>query len=1839
MNHSSRSMARILTLGALLASAAACTVNESGNIPCTNNDNCPADYPTCSAGGFCVPSGTFRSVQLSAGDGQSGVVGAPLATKLTVKALDSNNNPFQGAPISWTVGSGGGSLSAASSTTGPDGTASVTATLGTLVGTNTFSAQSTSASSTIPFTASSVPDVAARFTVSGSSTAVAGAPASYVVTALDRFGNVATGFTGTVAFASTDPRATPPPSHTFTAADKGVYSVPVTFLAAQSTNLSVSSGALVGEQDAIVVSPNVPALFLVTGATSTVAGTQQQYTITVQDAFQNTETAYLGTVTLSSADPQFGAPQQVVFAAADKGVRKVTGTLKTAGAQALNLSGGGVSGVFTVNVLPAGATSLKLTGLGTANVPIAQAYTVDALDPFQNTATGYLGAVHFTSLDPLAQLPADYTFLATDRGHASFQVAFGTTGSTTLTVTDKADGALTSSLPVSVSPGPPSALKVTGPGAGIAGIAGTFVVTALDVKGNPAPSYTGTVTFSSTDSQIAINPSSYTFKSADAGIHPFTVTFKTSGGQTLTAKDAAVPLASPALPVQVGPNVAVSFTVAGFPQSNTAGVVSPFTVTAKDAYTNIATGYAGTVHFTTTNGNSTLPSDYTFVPTTATSTGDGGQRSFSAALKTAGQGFVLTAQDTAPLSTITGSETGIGVFAAGTASFQFTGVTSPQVATIAVPFTLTALDAFGNTATSCTSTVQFSTNNANSTVPADYTFVGADSGIHFFAGTAQGNSLIFGTASASSTTVTAVDAANAALTGSVTGITVNPATAAYFTVQGFPANSQAGSTGSVQVVAYDKKGNQATNYVGTVNLTTNNASSTLPASHQFTGSDHGSFTFTNVALFAASASSTIYATDSAASKITGNQTGIVTTPAGANKVAFIQQPSDTTSQQPITPPVTVAVQDRYGNQVTTSGTLVTASIATNPGGGALGGTTATSTVSGLATFNTLSINKVGTGYTLGAASAGLGPATSAPFNINFGSAASLAFATVSNTTSAQAFVPAVQVSVVDGAGNTVTNSAATVTVGIGTNPAAGTLSGVNSKPAVNGVATFDAISIDKASAGYTLSASSTNPSLGPVASNTFTVAPGQVRSLVVLTDVASSWVSQATSTPVRFKLLDQNLNVAYNTTSTVSVQLGFSSGTNNGALLAGTTATSTVAGIATFDNLNVDKVSTSSDPHYYLAASTVINGGTYSTPTATFVVTPGPQRKLAFGTQPQSGPAGTLASFTVNVLDNAGNLATSATSTVSLGVASGPGSLSGSTSAAPSGGVATFSSAALTKAGTYTLNANAGLTNVPVSSPFTISGATPAKLAFNPAPPVSVQSLAQFGATVQILDQFNNLTNSGATVLLQLSGGTGSFVAGSTSVGASSGTAAFTGLEIDKTGTYTVTATSTTSGISSTSAAVTVTPGAPSLLAFTSQPLSTSSLAKIDLGSGGVQVTVQDQSQNLVGSGIPVTVALGGTSAGGATLGGTKIQNTNILGVATFADLTIDKAANNYQLSATSTNGAGPLLSAGFNIGAGSAAKLVFTTQPLASYQAGQSVSVVVAIEDSSGNPVSTATSMVTLKPTAGSFSGLGPTQTTAGQVSFAPVASTVGLGLQLGTTNTTSLANQTSSAFDVTVGPPGGLAFVSQPPSVATSSTMGSFTVQLQDGFGNTLAQPGVSISATSTSCGTETFAGTTTATTDSSGIATFNNLQFSGTSTASCQITVSGNLGAYSAVSSVFSVYGTADHLVFKKQPASSITHGTTFATAAGQLSDGTGVPDVQVVDALNSVVANSSLSITLSLSGGGGSPVTLTGTNPLTATNGDATFSDLGVSSSGNKTTYKINANAPGMAQVQSASFNVN
>jgi FKBP-type peptidyl-prolyl cis-trans isomerase 2 len=511
--------------------------------------------------------------------------------------------------------------------------------------------------------------------------------------------------------------------------------------------------------------------------------------------------------------------------------------LKTAGSQgvtATDTATGTITGSATGIAVSAAATSqLSVTAVSGTTAGSSFSVGVTALDAYGNLTSAYAGTVHFTSSDGQAVLPANYAFVAGDHGAHTFSgVVLKTAGTQGVTATDTAHGTITGSATgIAVSAAAASVIGVAGfPQTATAGSSASVTVTVLDAYGNPATGYHGTVQFTSSDSQAAL-PANYTFTATDAGEHTFTgVVLKTAGTQRITATDTAThSITGSQTGIAVSAAAASQFTVTAV-SSTIAGSSFNVVVTAFDPYGNVATGYRGTVQFTSSDSKAVLPANYTFTAT------DAGTHTFSGVvLKTAGSRSI-TATDTAHGS-ITGSATGIAVSAAATSQFSVTAVASTTAGS-SFSVTVTALDAYGNIAAGYLGTVHFTSSDGKAVLPANYTFTAGDAGTHTFSG------VVLKTAGNQS--ITATDTAHGSITGSAS-IAVSAAAATTLLVIA-PSSVSSGVAFSVTVEAVDAYGNIATGYLGTVHFTSSDGKAVLPANYTFTSGDQGVHTFT-VTLF------------------------------------------------------------------------------------------------------------------------------------------------------------------------------------------------------------------------------------------------------------------------------------------------------------------------------------------------------------------------------------------------------------------------------------------------------------------------------------------------------------------------------------------------------------------------------------------------------------------------------------------------------------------------------------------------------------------------------------------------------------------------------------------------------------------------------------------------------------------------------------------------------------------------------------------------------------------------------------------------------------------------------
>ena len=727
---------------------------------------------------------------------------------------------------------------------------------------------------------------ATHFVVSSTPTSVvAGGSATFTVTAEDVNNNIASSYTGTVAFSSSDTAATLPANSTLSA---GVGVFTATLKTAGTQTLSATdtvTSSLTGASSPIAVTSGATSHFAFSTPSSVSAGTGFTFTVTAEDQFNNLTTGYTGTVAVSSTDSAASlVPPSSTLAA---GVGTFSATLITAGNQTLTARDT-VAATLTgaskaIAVSPTAATHLVLGGVpATIGAGTGFTLTVTAEDQFNNTATSYTGTVALTTGDTAATLVPSSKALTS--GSGTFRVTFETSGTQVLTATDTHTSSLTAvSNPIAVSSAGVThyALSST-PSSTTAGASFNLTVTAEDTFNNIVTAYSGTVVLSSTDTAASLVPSVSTLT---GGVGVFTITLKTPGSQTVTARDEVVTgLTATTSAITVSVGAVTHFAVTGAPSSLTAGTAFGFTVTAQDAFNNTVGGYSGTVVLSSSDPAAV------FVP--ARSVLLNGQGIFNVTLKTAGT-QTLTAQDSVS-STVVGTSGPIAVHAGAATHYLIAGTPSSLNAGTPFAFTVTAQDAFNNTVSGYAGTVRFSSNDTGATLPPASTL---SAGVGTFSAT-----LI----TAGSRTLTAADTVTSSIASTSSPITVLAGVATRFSVN-VPGSITAGQLLVFTVTAQDRYNNTATGYTGTVAFTTTASQAVLSDPSTLT---NGVGVFGGVLKTAGN--QTIFATDSVASTLTGASGTIVVSPAALQRL-MVTGPAGAGEGTPFS--ITVTAVDQYGNAV------------------------------------------------------------------------------------------------------------------------------------------------------------------------------------------------------------------------------------------------------------------------------------------------------------------------------------------------------------------------------------------------------------------------------------------------------------------------------------------------------------------------------------------------------------------------------------------------------------------------------------------------------------------------------------------------------------------------------------------------------------------------------------------------------------------------------------------------------------------------------------------------------------------------------------------------------------
>ena len=953
-------------------------------------------------------------------------------------------------------------------------------------GSNTVTATDANATSVAGSATISVGDAGIdHFAVGAPASATAGSQITGItLTAQDLYDNTATSYpSGNHTITWSGPSISPAPaSHAPTLPTSTVSftggvsttSLSATLYFAGTNPLTASDGSGKTGSTMIAVGDAGIDHFLVGASGSATAGSQVTgITLTAQDVYDNTATSYANgnhAITWSgpsnSPAPASHAPALPTSTVSFNGgvsTTSLSATLYDAGSNTLTATdSSSKTGSATIAVVPTSPNQLVYTtqppATGTAGSALTN-FKVAVEDTYNNIeTTGNTGAGDTITLS-VASGPGSfnstsltYTNVAASNGTATFSgIYLDTAGSYTFKASDTQSGdtglaTATSSPATTIAPAAAASYTLSNvPTSVTAGSSFVPTITVKDAYGNVATNYTGTVHFTSTDSQASL-PANYTFTSGDNGVRTFTngVTFKTAPSQTFTATDtvnSGVTVTSSS--VTVNPAAAASYTLSNVPTSVTAGSSFVPTITVKDAYGNVATNYTGTVHFTSTDSQASLPANYTFT------SGDNGVRTFTngVTFKTA-PSQTFTATDTVN-SGVTVTSSSVTVNPAAAASYTLSNVPTSVTAGSSFVPTITVKDAYGNVATNYTGTVHFTSTDSQASLPANYTFTSGDNGVRTFT-----NGVTFKTAP--SQTFTATDTVNSGVTVTSSSVTVNPAGAASLSLSAASTTPTAGAGDNLTITALDPYGNTATGYsgsktlsftgastIGSFNPTVTNSTGTATA---FNASPNTAIAFTNgVASVSGSNNGVMVLYKAGAATIVvsdgtfNNGSGLPVTvgPASPNKLVYTTQPPASGTAGSALTTFKVAVEDTYGNIETTgsSGATdnITLSLATKPTGGAFSSLSSTYTnvaaSNGTSTFSSVALNDVGS-YTITASDTqagdtGLTTATSTPATvISAGTASKIAISSGSNqfTTVSTAFAAPLVALVTDSQGNPVSGA-------------------------------------------------------------------------------------------------------------------------------------------------------------------------------------------------------------------------------------------------------------------------------------------------------------------------------------------------------------------------------------------------------------------------------------------------------------------------------------------------------------------------------------------------------------------------------------------------------------------------------------------------------------------------------------------------------------------------------------------------------------------------------------------------------------------------------------------------
>jgi hypothetical protein len=314
---------------------------------------------------------------------------------------------------------------------------------------------------------------------------------------------------------------------------------------------------------------------------------------------------------------------------------------------------------------------------------------------------------------------------------------------------------------------------------------------------------------------------------------------------------------------------------------------------------------------------------------------------------------------------------------------------------------------------------------------------------------------------------------------------------------------------------------------------------------------------------------------------------------------------------------------------------------------------------------------------------------------------------------------------------------------------------------------------------------------------------------------------------------------------------------------------------------------------------------------------------------------------------------------------------------------------------------------------------TPTQVVFVGQPTNTSAGQPISAVSVAVEDVFGNVIPTASNIVSVFipSGSASGTLLGTTSKPAINGVATFGDLTISKTGGYAFQASSPGLSTPRLSNAFAITAGPATQLVFTKLPTTVSAGQPVS-----VEVDVEDALGNIVTSATnPVSLTLTANPSGATLSGATTLVPS--AGIALFS-VSINKTGAGYSFTASSP-GLTSTSSTSFVVNLGPPSQLVFLTQPISVALNATMNPVQVAVEDSSGNVVPSASGVATIalfqNPSGGTLSGALSAPLVNGIAAFpglsinkagqgdSLVADVAGLGLPSATSNSFTVGGPAS--------------------------------------------------------------------------------------------------------------------------------------------------------------------------------------------------------------------------------------